>query len=199
MQSPFRKLVRISIILFAIVLLCNFFGYYLGNKKSAENEQFVVARTLSGRQQTLCQTIAKQVAIIEGSVYGYTETQRIRDSLGSTLNSFRAQQEDLQSRMDHSRMPLPTQVFKIRLLFSYINPYYKGILTIAKQVLVEDSTILQINKRMYLQQLLENEARFLPLMRDITAQYSLIVNEKSEETSAIEAGKFISLIVAIIC
>lgn len=199
MQSPFRKLVRISIVLFAIVLLCNFFGYYLGNKKSAENEQFVVARTLSGRQQTLCQTIAKQVAIIEGSVYGYTETQRIRDSLGSTLNSFRVQQEDLQSRMDHSRMPLPTQVFKIRLLFSYINPYYKGILTTAKQVLVEDSTILQINKRMYLQQLLENEARFLPLMRDITAQYSLIVNEKSEETSAIEAGKFISLIVAIIC
>src|SRR5665213_2332192 len=199
MQSPFRKLVRISVVLFAIVLLCNFFGYYLGHKKSAENEQFVVARTLSGRQQTLCQTIAKQVAIIEGSVYGYTETQHIRDSLASTLNSFRAQQEDLQSRMDQSRMPLPAQVFKIRLLFSYINPYYKGILTTAKQVLVEDSTILQINKRMYLQQLLENEARFLPLMRDITAQYSLILNEKSEEASAIEAGKFISLIIAIIC
>ncbi|HEX3767915.1 MAG TPA: hypothetical protein VHT72_06025 [Puia sp.] len=53
MQSPFRKLVRISIVLFATVLLCNFFGYYLVNKKSAENEELILARSLAGRQQTL--------------------------------------------------------------------------------------------------------------------------------------------------
>src|SRR6185437_5322214 len=100
MQSPFRKLVRISIVLFAIVLLCNFFGYYLGHKKSAENEQFATARTISGRQQTLSQTIAKQVALIEGSVYGYSETQRVRDSLAVVLSVFRDQQEELQARMD---------------------------------------------------------------------------------------------------
>ncbi|MFI5124831.1 MAG: response regulator [Chitinophagales bacterium] len=199
MQSPFRKLVRISIILFAVVLLCNFFGYYLGHKKSAENEQFATARTISGRQQTLSQTIAKQVAIIGGSVYGYSETQQIRDSLAAVLNIFRNQQEELQARIDLSTTPLPAKLFKVRLLFSYINPYYKGILTTAQQVLVEDSMILQINKRMYLQQLLEDEARFLPIMKEITAQYSRILSEKTDEASAIEAGKFISLIIAIIC
>jgi PAS domain S-box-containing protein len=199
MQSPFRKLIRISVVLFAIVLLCNFFGYYLVNKKSAENEEFVSARVISGRQQTLSQVIAKEVAIIEGSVYGYTETEHIRDSLAAALKVFQYQQEKLQARIDQSKMPLPPQVFKIRLLFSYINPYYKGIMTTAGEVVVEDSMMLRINKRLYLHQLLENESKFLPLMKEITAQYSLIQNEKSEEASAIEAGKFISLIIAIIC
>ncbi len=199
MQSPFRKLVRISIVLFAIVLLCNFFGYYLVQKKSAENEEFITARVISGRQQTLSQVIAKQVAIIEGSVYGYTETQHVRDSLAISLIAFRDQQEKLQAKMDHSKMPLPAPVFKVRLLFSYINPYYEGIITIAREVAVEDSLMLHINKRIYLQQLLENEARFLPLMKEITAQYTQILNEKTQEASAIEAGKFISLIIAIIC
>ena len=66
MQSPFRKLVRISVVLFAVILLCNFFAYYLVNKKSAENEELITARSLSGRQQTLSQVIAKQAALIAG-------------------------------------------------------------------------------------------------------------------------------------
>ena len=74
MQSPFRKLVRISIVLFATVLLCNFFAYYLVNKKSAENEELILARSLSGRQQTLSQVIAKQAALIAGGLYGEAET-----------------------------------------------------------------------------------------------------------------------------
>ncbi len=89
MQSPFRKLVRISTILFAIVLLCNYFAYYLGNKKSAENEELISARSLAGRQQTLSQVIAKQAALITGGLYGAAETQRIRDSLATTLAVFK--------------------------------------------------------------------------------------------------------------
>ena len=131
MQSPFRKLVRISVILFAIVLLCNFFGYYLVHKKSAENEELATARVISGRQQTLSQTIAKQVAIIEGSVYGFAETRNIQDSLAVSLATFRDQQEKLKARVNKARTPLPVSVFKVRLLISSINPYYEGILATA--------------------------------------------------------------------
>ena len=124
MQSPFRKLVRISIVLFAVVLLCNFFGYYLVHKKSAENEELVTARVISGRQQTLSQVIAKQVAIIEGSVYGTAGTQQVKDSLVSSLAVFKRQQETLKARLDEARTALPVPVFKVRLLLSEINPYY---------------------------------------------------------------------------
>src|ERR1700674_2915445 len=95
MQSPFRKLVRISVVLFATVLLCNFFAYYLVNKKSAENEELITARSLAGRQQTLSQVIAKRAAIINGGFYGDAETCQIKDSLAITLNDFKKQQEQL--------------------------------------------------------------------------------------------------------
>jgi PAS domain S-box-containing protein len=199
MQSPFRKLVRISIILFSIVLLCNFFAYYLVNKKSAENEELITARSLAGRQQTLSQVIAKQTAVIAGNLYGEKETQQFKDSLATALTAFKAQQEQLLKWVQQSKTPLPAHVFNIRILFSYINPYYNSIERIGQEIVQDDSLILHINRRLYLQRLLESENKFLPLMREITGQFTLYLNEKTEESSAIEVGKFISLVIAIIC
>jgi PAS domain S-box-containing protein len=199
MQSPFRKLVRISIVLFATVLLCNFFAYYLVNKKSAENEELITARSLSGRQQTLSQVIAKQAAVIAGGLYSPQETERFRDSLAAALAVFKSQQEQLLSRIGQTKTPLPAQVFKIRILFSYINPYYNSIQSIGRDFLQEDTIVFKSNKRLYLKRLIESENKFLPVMRDITSQFTILLNEKNEESSAIEVGKFLSLVIAIIC
>jgi len=199
MQSPFRKLVRISVVLFATILLCNFFAYYLVNKKSAENEELITARSLSGRQQTLSQVIAKQAALIAGGLYGESESRQIKDSLATTLATFKLQQEQLLNRIGQSKTPLPAHIFKIRILFSYINPYYNSITGIGQDIVQEDPVILQINKRLYLHRLIESENKYLPLMRDITSEFTVILNEKNEESSAIEVGKVLSLVVAIIC
>jgi hypothetical protein len=162
MQSPFRKLVRISIVLFATVLLCNFFAYYLVNKKSAENEELILARSLAGRQQTLSQVIAKQAAIINGGVYGEVETCRLKDSLAISLSDFSKQQEQLLKWVEGSKSPLPAHLFKIRLLFSYITPYYSSIRQIGQYIIQDDSVIFQINKRLYLHRLIESESKYLP-------------------------------------
>ena len=199
MQSPFRKLVRISIVLFATVLLCNFFAYYLVNKKSAENEELITGRSLAGRQQTLSQVIAKQAALITGSFYGESETRSLKDSMAITLAAFQTQQEQLLKRIAETKTPLPAHVFKIRILFSYINPYYTSIVSIGQSIIQEDSVIFRINKRLYLQRLRESESKYLPIMRDITGEFTAYLNEKNEEASAIEVGKFLSLVVAIIC
>jgi PAS domain S-box-containing protein len=199
MQSPFRKLVRISIVLFSVVLLCNFFGYYLVNKKSAENEQLFRVRSLTGRQQTLSQVIAKQTAVIAGNLYGEGETQKFKDSLAAALVTFKTQQEELQQWVQQSKTPLPAHVFNIRILFSYINPYYNSIESIGQEIVQDDSVILRINRRLYLQRLLESENKYLPMMREITGEVTLYLNEKTAEASDIEVGKFISLVIAIIC
>jgi PAS domain S-box-containing protein len=199
MQSPFRKLVRISIVLFATILLCNFFAYYLVNKKSAENEALITARSLSGRQQTVSQVIAKQAAVIAGGLYSQQETQLFRDSLTATLAVFKLQQEQLLSRIGQTKTPLPAQVFKIRILFSYITPYYNSIQGIGRDFLQDDTIVFKTNRRLYLQRLIESENKFLPIMRDITSQFTILLNEKNEESSAIEVGKFLSLVIAIIC
>ncbi len=40
MKSPFRKLVRIAVVLLAAVLLFNFFGYYMIHLSSKQNEKW---------------------------------------------------------------------------------------------------------------------------------------------------------------
>ena len=199
MKSPFRKLIRISIILFATVLLFNFFGYYLVRIKSAENEELVQAKSISGRQQTLSQTIAKDVAIITGSTTNPLQLTTLQDSLMNTLKVFQAQQEILQQQIDKSSSPLPPELFKVRLLLSSTRPYYKSILAIGQELGQADSILLQMNRLMYLRAMLDNEQKYLPLVKEITNQYSFIVNQKNEEASTIEIGKFASLIVGIVC
>jgi PAS domain S-box-containing protein len=199
MKSPFRKLIRISIILFATVLLFNFFGYYLMRVKSAETEELVQAKSVSGRQQTLSQTIAKDVAIIAGSLTNPLQLNVLQDSLLNTLKVFQAQQEMLQQQIEKVSSPLPPELFKVRLLLSSSRPYYKSILAIGQELGQADSILLRMNRLMYLRAMLDNEQKYLPLTKEITNQYSLILNQKNQEASTIEIGKFASLIVAIIC
>jgi PAS domain S-box-containing protein len=199
MQSPFRKLVRISVVLFATVLLCNFFGYYLMHKKSAENEELAASRSLCGRQQTISQSIAKEAAIIAGDINNADQVRIYKDSLAASLAAFQQQENLLVERIEKTRLPLPASIFKIRLLFSYIKPYHKSMVDVGTEMVQTDSMILRINRRIYLKEMLDNEQKFLPLMRDITAQYSTVLSEQNAENATIEAGKFISLIVAIIC
>jgi len=199
MKSPFRKLIRISAILFAVVLLFNFFGYYLMHVKSAENEELIMAKSLAGRQQTLSQVISKDVALLSGDLLSSEQSQMLKDSLGAALTVFQNQQETLQKQVERAQLPVPQSIFKIRLLISSVRPYFKSIVAIGQELTQSDSSLFSINRRLYLQEMLDNEQKFLPLMRDITNQYSIIVNEKNKESSTIETGKMISLIIAIIC
>jgi PAS domain S-box-containing protein len=199
MKSPFRKLIRISAILFATVLLFNFFGYYLMHVKSAENEELIQAKSISGRQQTESQTIAKYVALLTGDAYSEAEREFLKDSLSVRLGVFQRQQEALQKQIELSPLPVPQSIFKIRLLLSEVRPYYESLLAVGQGLAQSDSALLNINKRLYLHEILDNEQKFLIAMREVTNQYALIVYEKNQEASNIETGKFLSLIVAIIC
>ena len=199
MKSPFRKLIRISIILVATVLLFNFFGYYLMNLKSAENEELVQAKSISGRQQTLSQTIAKDAAILLGNEIGYLQSEVLKDSLARILTNFQQQQEYLQTQIEQSPLPLPQPLFKVRLMVSSMKPYYKSILAIGQELSQADSSMMRMNKKVYLREMFDNEQKFLPIMKEITNQYTIIVNQKNSEASTIEIGKFISLVIGIIC
>src|SRR6516225_6632636 len=168
MKSPFRKLIRISIILVATVLLFNFFGYYLMNLKSAENEELVQAKSISGRQQTLSQTIAKDAAILLGNEIGYQQSEVLKDSLARILTNFQQQQEYLQTQIEQSPLPLPQPLFKVRLMVSSMKPYYKSILAIGQELSQADSSMMRMNKKVYLREMFDNEQKFLPIMKEIT-------------------------------
>ncbi len=199
MKSPFRKLIRISVVLFALVLLFNFFGYYLMNLNSEQNDKLIEAKSISGRQQTLSQVLAKDAAILSSDVLNKTQTQTLKDSMAGTLAIFQQHEALLQKETEQMQLPVPQPIFEIKLLFSSATPYYKSIVAIGREIAQSDSGLLSMNKRLYLREMLSNEQRYLSLMKEITSRYSVVVNEKNRQASTIDAGKFISLIIGIIC
>ena len=64
MKSPFRKLIRISVVLFVLVLLFNFFGYYINHIRSLENKELIEAINQSGHQQALSQRMVNQAVLM---------------------------------------------------------------------------------------------------------------------------------------
>ncbi len=197
MKSPFRKLIRISAVLFIVVVMFNFFAYYLMRQKSAENERLAKAKSYSGRQQMLSQLIAKDVAVLLGDVLDNNHTQILKDSLSASIQLFQQQQIYLQKSVDEAALPLPPAEFDIRLLVGKAKPYFKNIVAIAQEITQVDSSLLRMNRKLYLLGILDNEQHFLPVMKEITRNYNSVELEKNKETFTIENGKFISLLVAI--
>src|ERR1044072_5687753 len=88
MKSPFRKLVRIAVVLLAAVLLFNFFGYYMIHLSSKQNEKMVKLVNMSGQQQTLGQLITKDVILLTKGSLPQPDQQAIREQLHNATEAF---------------------------------------------------------------------------------------------------------------
>jgi PAS domain S-box-containing protein len=198
MNSPFRKLIRIAIVLSVLVLLFNFFGYYLIHLKSAENKESVEAINVSGQQQTVSEQITTDAVLLLSSSPDAARGDQIRAHLSKALNSFRQNHQLLQKQIESPQLPVPQAFFEIKLLFSRTQQYYKGLLATAMELTQADSMLLSINQKLYLREILYNQQNYLPLMAQITDGYTQILNEKNREASNINTGKFISLFIAIL-
>jgi PAS domain S-box-containing protein len=197
MKSPYRKLIRIAIVLSALVLLFNFFGYYLIHLKAVENGQSVDAINTSGQQQALSQHIATEAILLLESPDD-TKSESIKVNLSKALETFKQNELTLQKQIESPQLPVPQAFFEIKLLFSSAQQYYKSLVAIGSELTQADATLLTINKQLYQREILYNQQNFQPLMSEITRGYTHIVNEQNSETANINTGKFISLFIAII-
>jgi len=197
MKSPYRKLIRIAIVLSVLVLLFNFFGYYLIHVKAAENKESVDAINISGQQQTLSQHIATDAILLLESDDD-TKSEAIKANLAKSLDVFKQNQQFLQTQIESPKLPVPQAFFEIKLLFSSSRQYFKSLVAIGMELTQADAGLLTINKQLYQREILYNQQNFQPLMSEITRGYTQIVNEQNSESANINTGKFISLFVAII-
>ena len=198
MKSPFRKLIRISVVLFVVVLLFNFFGYYFNRVRSLESKELIEAINRSGRQQTLSQLIAKESILLLNNPER-KKAEILKDSLTGLLQLFQSGQDLLQKKAGATKPPVPQHIFQIQLLLSSSQKFFQPMMAIGQELTQSDSVLLAMNKSLYLRDLLYNEQNYSALMNDVTRRYSDMVNEKSGELSTIEIGKFILLVLAIIC
>src|SRR5258708_27111973 len=198
MKSPFRKLIRISVVLFVLVLLFNFFGYYCNNIRSIENKELIEAVNRSGHQQTLCQQIAKESMLLLSDTESI-KRDALKGTLGRRLLLYKNEQEFLQRQAGATPPPVPERIFQIKLLLSSSRQFFLPMIDIGEGITQADSSLLAMNKTLYLRELMYNEQKFSSLMDQVTQTYAEMVNEKSREGSTLNTGKFNSMIISILC
>ena len=153
MKSPFRKLIRISVVLLVLVLLFNFFGYYINRIRSGENREVIVAINRRGYQQALCQRIAKE-SILLLSNPERTTAAAIRDTLTRLIASFQENQVLLQKQASATPSPVPQLIFQNKLLLNTSQTFFEPINAIGQELMQSDSTLIAVNRKMYLRDLL---------------------------------------------
>src|SRR6201996_7334659 len=197
MKSPFRKLVRISVVLLVLVLLFNFFGYYINRIRSLENKELIEAINRSGHQQALSQQISKEALLLLNNNDPRIDGV-LRDTIASLINQIQQNQALLQQQAGSTPSPVPQQIFQIKLLLSTARPYLESIMAISQELVQTDSGMIAINKKLYERNLLYNEQKYQVLMGEINVHYSALVTEMNGEVSTVDTGKLISLIAAIV-
>jgi hypothetical protein len=155
MKSPFRKLVRIAVVLLAAVLLFNFFGYYMIHLSSKQNEKMVKLVNISAQQQTLSQLITKDVMLLTKGNLPEREQQAIREDLKKATDTFidcnRLLREKIKIQTDE---PVTNDLLEITRDLTNAQTHLKGIVAVAQEVVQADSQLLAINGALYKQQIL---------------------------------------------
>jgi hypothetical protein len=199
MKSPF-KLVRIAVVLLAAVLLFNFFGYYMIQLSSKQNEKMVKLVNVSGQLQTLSQVITKDVLLLTKPNLPEPEKAVLREQLQHSTDTFIICNQFLRDKIKvvHDE-PVTAELLEITRDLTNAQTHLKGIVAVAQEVSQADSQLLAINGALYKQQLLYSERKYFPLMNSVVQRYTGVVTDKLEESANINTGKFISLIVALAC
>ncbi|THU41819.1 response regulator [Niastella caeni] len=200
MKNPFRKLVRIAVVLLAAVLLFNFFGYYMIQLSSKQNEKMVKLVNMSGQLQMLSQSITKDVLLLTNSNLPESEKLTLREQLHQATDTFITCNQFLRDKIKivHEG-PVTTDLLEITRDLTNAQTHFKGIVAVAQEVYQADSQLLAINSALYKQQILYSERKYFPLMNEVVQRYTDVVTDKLEESANINTGKFISLIVALVC
>lgn len=198
MSTPFRKILRIAVVVVAGILLFNYFGYHLVSQKSEENESLVHLAELSAAQRTLSQSIVKNAVILMEGRLSETESTGIKEILTGELQRFTQNQEQLATEVRLTGIPVNTNTLEVRRLFTNSQPNFRSLVAVCHELIQSDSLIIALNAPMYKRELLHNEKQYLPLYEQISVQLNLIASQKSSEAEALNKTRFISLIVALI-
>jgi PAS domain S-box-containing protein len=199
MNSPFRKLLRIAIVLLSLVLLFNFFGFYLAEKKSKENENMAEVVKIAARQSVLSQLIVKDALLLVDPQFKSVDRNLLTGDFARAIDEISRNNQYLRGQIQIDSLPVPPNPFEVRAILAKAQTHLKKMLAVATEVRDADDVLLRVNGNLYARELIYNESKLYPLLEDLTRNYTRIMNERLEEVSDINTGKFVSLIVAIVC
>src|SRR6185295_16335229 len=182
MNTSFRKLIRIAIVLISLLILFNFFGYFLIRSKSEENEKKSAMATLASRQRMLSQSIIKDAVLILTLPGDEKSAESLRINLNKDLVEFNNNSKLLRGEI---RMPGQGEIsnsFEITNILAKSQSYVKSLLAVGDEIASADSMLLAMNNKLYLQQLIYNESKLTPLMVELNNTFIAEMEQQSTQT-----------------
>lgn len=197
MNTSFRNLIRIAVILISLLIIFDFFGYYLIRSKSEENKKSSMV-ALASRQRMLSQSIIKDAVLIL-NIPGYGKNpEMLRINLNKDLVEFNNNRKLLRGEIHLPGQNKISNNFEITRILAASETYVNSLLAVGNEIASADSVLVAINNKLYLQQLIYNETRLTPLMAELHKAIMAQMEQQSAEASTINTGKLISLIIALI-
>ncbi|PWU04723.1 MAG: hypothetical protein C5B52_00870, partial [Bacteroidetes bacterium] len=195
MASPYKKLIRIAIVIFALVALFNFFGYYLIRIRTEENEQLTKVVNLVHKQRTFSQQIlAYDILILDEDANNVVRNKQV---LEASLDTFVLHQQYLRNITRLPNFPAAPNNTETKRLLSIAQIHFKTIVEVTKQILYEEPEIVQKNKEDLRTSLMYSCRQIIPVMDDASKAYADIANDKIHESSDINTGKFVLFVFAL--
>src|SRR5688572_8173396 len=197
MNTSFRKLIRIAIILISLIILFNFFGYFLIRSKSEENEKKSAMVGLAARQRMLSQSIIKDAALLLTLSEKEDRTETLRITLNKDLVEFQTNSKILRGEI---LLPGDSDVansFEITRILAKSQTYINSLIAVGNEIATSDSMLLAINNKLYLNQLIYNESKLTPLMEELNNTFMHEMERQANQASNINTGKLVSLVVAL--
>ena len=198
MNTSFRNLIRIAIVLISLLILFNFFGYFLIRSKSEENEKRSAMAELASRQRMLSQSIIKDAVLILTIHTDERNSESLRINLNKDLVEFNNNSKLLRGEIRMPDRGVMTNSFEISKILARSQPYINSLLAVGNEIASADSMLLAMNNKLYLQQLIYNEGKLTPLMVELNNTFIAEMDQQSVQASNINTGKLVSLVVALI-
>src|SRR3954469_6765240 len=197
MSSPFRKLIRIAVIIISLLLLFNFFGYYFLRLRSQENEYLLQVVNIAARQRTLSEMISTDVLLISKKdlVGGAGD---IRSRLLKTADEFEKNGRFLRQEISLPGIPLAPINFQVKALLGSMQPYSRATINIAREAANADANIIKAIGPRLEKEILYNKQSLGPYLDELVKSYIQVEEAKLKEAAQINTGKFISLGIAFI-
>ena len=148
MNTSFRKLIRIAIVLISLIVLFNFFGYFLIRSKSEENEKKSAMSALAGRQRMLSQSIIKDAVLILTLPLGEKKSESLRINLNKDLVEFSNNSKVLRGDVRMPGLGNVSNSFEIKKILAKSQTYVASLLAVGNEIASADSLLLAMNNKL---------------------------------------------------
>ncbi|MEO6316056.1 MAG: PAS domain S-box protein [Chitinophagaceae bacterium] len=192
----YRKRMRVGLISIAVILLVNFFAYYLIYTALQENKRLARVVGTTANQRAISQRIANTARLLLLNT-GISESGAATSAEGlqQAIADFNRQQVTLLEQI--SRLETDHNIRK--QLATSVNSNAANFIKIAREITTTTPVQRTAGTAAYTARILSAESNTVDVLDAITRECVSLLIAKQNISSALNTGKFVSLLIALCC